>query len=987
MNMVEHKCSLQELADRLGVNFETGISQDRAKYTLERDGPNELSPPRTTPEWVKFSKHLFSGFSILLWTAAILSFIVFSVESATQEIPAPEDLYLGFVLVGIIIVNGAFSYYMEVKSSYIVESFKDLAPQFATVYRKGEKMNVHAEELVVGDIVEVKPGDRIPADLRLIITRGFKVDNSALTGESEPKVRTADYTNENPLETRNLVFYSTTVVEGMARGVVIATGDRTVMGRIANMSARMELGSESLLSQELQYLILILSIIGGSLSLLFFFIALIDQFFWIDALRFLVGIIIACVPEGLLPTITMCLAISSMKMSYKNCMVRNLEAIETLGSTSVICSDKSGTLTQNKMKVSRMWFDNQIFNADFSLNQENAEYSRTMPSWMALARAAMLCNRAEFVNPMDNTDPMKRPCSGDPLEVAILRFLECSIGNTYDFRTRNRKVCEIAFNKTIKYQVSIHEMDDAKDPRYLLVMTGAPERVFDRCSTILVNGAEQRINSTWRLAFHNSFLALGELGESVIGVVDSRLPLEQYPINYQFDPDAENFPQTGLRFLGLITTVDPPKASVPSAVAKCKSAGVKVIMITGDHPITAKAIAKGMGIISERSECADDIAARLNIPITEVNPRDAQACVIHGSDLRDLTFTQLQNILYNYDELVFARTNPHQKLIIVEACQKQGNVVAVTGDGVNDTPALKKADIGIAMGLQGSDVSKQSADVILLDDNFASIVFGIEEGRISFDNIKKTVLFTLTSNIAEIAAFLLFIIARIPLPLGALTILVIDLGTNLIPGMSLAFEREEFNAEVMNRPPRDVKTQKILSRQMLSLAFGQLGLIEMAGAFFMYFAIMAESGFWPARLLGLRDVWLMRGINDVEDAYGQEWSWGHRMVLMYTCQTAFFAALVIQQWATVIVCRARKSCSSWQKPNAVLNISLFFNTFLLLFFIYCPGLDRGIRMYPLRWSWLFAPIQFMILIFVYDEFRKLIIYYSPGLFIEHETLY
>lgn len=240
LDMVEHKISLQQLAERLGVNFDVGISQERAKFTLERDGPNELSAPRTTPEWVRLSKHMFSGFSILLWTAALLSFIVFSAQAATLEEPPGDNLYLGFILICVIIMSGCFSYVQEAKSSRTMESYRNLIPQFAIVIRKGEMLSIHAEELVVGDIIEVKLGDRIPADIRLIATRNFKVDNSPLTGELEPQVRTPDYTNENPLETRNLAFFGTTAADGKARGVVIATGDRTLMGRIANIAARID---------------------------------------------------------------------------------------------------------------------------------------------------------------------------------------------------------------------------------------------------------------------------------------------------------------------------------------------------------------------------------------------------------------------------------------------------------------------------------------------------------------------------------------------------------------------------------------------------------------------------------------------------------------------------------------------------------------------------------------------------------------------------
>merc|ERR1712226_1710977 len=287
------------------------------------------------------------------------------------------------------------------------------------------------------------------------------------------------------------------------------------------------------------------------------------------------------------------------------------------------------------------------------------------------------------------------------------------------------------------------------------------------------------------------------------------LPADQFPLGYPYDPDEENFPLTGLRFVGLMSMIDPPRAAVPDAVGKCRSAGIKVIMVTGDHPITAKAIAKSVGIISEGNETVEDIAARLNIPLEDVNPRDAHAAVVHGGELKDITADQLDEILMYHTEIVFARTSPQQKLIIVEGCQRMGAIVAVTGDGVNDSPALKKADIGVAMGIAGSDVSKQAADMILLDDNFASIVTGVEEGRIIFDNLKKSIAYTLSSNIPEIAPFLLFQTTGIPLPLTTVMILLVDLGTDLVPAISLAHERAE--ADIMSRPPRDQKKDNLVT--------------------------------------------------------------------------------------------------------------------------------------------------------------------------------
>merc|ERR1719357_2140738 len=352
--------------------------------------------------------------------------------------------------------------------------------------------------------------------------------------------------------------------------------------------------------------------------------------------------------------------------------------------------------------------------------------------WKTLERVAMLCNRAEFKGGQQQVSILKKEVNGDASEAAILKCTELTKGNVMDYRARNRKVCEIPFNSQNKFQVSIHETEDPNEKRYLLVMKGAPERILERCSTIVVDGTERPLTQEWKNSFEAAYMELGGLGERVLGFCDFMLDEKQFPKNYPFDPDTENFPLTGLRFVGLMSMIDPPRAAVPDAVSKCRSAGIKVIMVTGDHPITAKAIARCGGIISEGNETVEDIASRLNIPVEEVNPRDARAAVVHGGELKDLGEAQLDDILIHHTEIVFARTSPQQKLIIVEGCQRMGAIVAVTGDGVNDSPALKKADIGVAMGIAGSDVSKQAADMILLDDNFASIVTGVEEGRLIF---------------------------------------------------------------------------------------------------------------------------------------------------------------------------------------------------------------------------------------------------------------
>nr|KAF6396176.1 ATPase Na+/K+ transporting subunit alpha 2 [Rousettus aegyptiacus] len=855
--MDDHKLSLDELGRKYQVDLSKGLTNQRAQDILARDGPNALTPPPTTPEWVKFCRQLFGGFSILLWIGAILCFLAYGIQAAMEDEPSNDNLYLGVVLAAVVIVTGCFSYYQEAKSSKIMDSFKNMVPQQALVVREGEKMQINAEEVVVGDLVEVKGGDRVPADLRIISSHGCKVDNSSLTGESEPQTRSPEFTHENPLETRNICFFSTNCVEG--------------------------------------------------------------------------------------------------------------------------------TLTQNRMTVAHMWFDNQIHEADTTEDQSGATFDKRSPTWTALSRIAGLCNRAVFKAGQENISVSKRDTAGDASESALLKCIELSCGSVRKMRDRNPKVAEIPFNSTNKYQLSIHEREDSPQS-HVLVMKGAPERILDRCSSILVQGKEIPLDKEMQDAFQNAYMELGGLGERVLGFCQLNLPSGKFPRGFKFDTDELNFPTEKLCFVGLMSMIDPPRAAVPDAVGKCRSAGIKVIMVTGDHPITAKAIAKGVGIISEGNETVEDIAARLNIPVSQVNPREAKACVVHGSDLKDMTSEQLDEILKNHTEIVFARTSPQQKLIIVEGCQRQGAIVAVTGDGVNDSPALKKADIGIAMGISGSDVSKQAADMILLDDNFASIVTGVEEGRLIFDNLKKSIAYTLTSNIPEITPFLLFIIANIPLPLGTVTILCIDLGTDMVPAISLAYEAAE--SDIMKRQPRNSQTDKLVNERLISMAYGQIGMIQALGGFFTYFVILAENGFLPSRLLGIRLDWDDRSTNDLEDSYGQEWTYEQRKVVEFTCHTAFFASIVVVQWADLIICKTRRNSVFQQgMKNKILIFGLLEETALAAFLSYCPGMGVALRMYPLKVTWWFCAFPYSLLIFIYDEVRKLILRRYPGGWVEKETYY
>ena len=866
-----------------------------------------------------------------------------------------------------------------------MDSFKKLVPKYTECLRNGEKETVLAQELTLGDIVFIKGGDTVPADLRIIDSNGLKVDNSSLTGESEPQSRRPEFTHNNPLETKNLVFFGTNAVEGAATCVVVNIGDNTAMGKIAGLASGLE-SNKTPINIELHHFIKIITYIAVGFGLLFFIIGMAKKSLFLDTVVFTLGIIVANVPEGLLPTVTLVLSLTAVRMKKKSCLVKNLEAVETLGSTSIICTDKTGTLTQNRMTVSHMWFNDQIISVDTSETENDTiqEHIST-PGWMLLERCATLCNRAEFVKDQFGVSIMERKAIGDATEVALLKCTETSTGDVMKYRNEMPKVCEIPFNSTNKFQMSIHQRIDQS---YILVMKGAPERIVEKCSTAISNGKEIEIDEEWRNTFNKVYETLGGFGERVLGFCELCLPTDTFKQGFEFDPDEINFPMENLCFLGLISMIDPPRATVPKAVESCRSAGIKVIMITGDHPITAKAIAREVGIISEGNRTKEDIEKDVDLLADNETTPKATAAVIHGVDqLQRYTEEDLDEILSSYDEIVFARTSPQQKLKIVEGCQRFKAIVAVTGDGVNDSPALKKADIGIAMGIAGSDVSKQAADMILLDDNFASIVTGIEEGRTIFDNLKKSIAYTLESNIPELAPFLLYIVLGIPLPLGTITILAIDLGTDLYPAISFAYEKPE--TDIMARKPRNPTKDRLVNSRLISFSYGMIGVAQAMAGMFVYYVIMAENGFLPSRLLQSRDAWDSIYNNDFEDSYGQEWGYKERKILERTCQTAFFVCIVITQWAGLIICKTRKnSIFQHGMGNWQINYALVFETVLALFLVYCPGVNNALQMHPMKPHWWLLPMPFSFLIFTFDEIRKLLMRCLPkGNWVERETYY
>lgn len=911
MNITEHKEAPEAVLAKLEVaSIEAGLTTPQVHKKTELEGPNRMTPPATVPEWKKFLDQQTGFFSLLLWFGSALCFFGYFLKRED------DNLYLGIVLAVVVFGTGVFSYLQEKKGSDLMESFKSLMPEECTVTRDSQSMVIDAIQLVRGDIIKLKGGDKVPADcLILAASDDFEVDNASLTGESEAVKRSSKFTSENPLETANLVFFGTQIPKGTMTGIVINTGDNTVMGRIAQLTTSTET-EDTPIAKEIHHFIKIVSGVALFLGVTFGIIGFLLGTDNITNLVFMIGIIVANVPEGLLATVTVCLTLTANRMASKQVLVKNLEGVETLGSTTCICSDKTGTLTQNIMTVAACSYDVVNYQAPCTLYKES-NLNEKSETFTRLLRIAALCNNAVWdAKSQKKKDGSPIPFAGEKLmgdgsmmktvfwkpigdasESALLKFAQ-SYMDVGEYRDTYMKLKEIPFNSANKYQVSIHSQDgreeliknpDAKlrtnedgSPKGdLLVMKGAPERITSRCSHIMINGELKPFDAEQKKKVDELQRELSRNGLRVLGFCEKELDPKIYDPKFVYDASNPNFPlgecwenpkelkerevpahenmATPLTFIGLYALIDPPRVQVPGAVEKCKTSGIRVIMVTGDHPETAKAIAQKVGIIWGKT--ADDIEyenEKGNLKEGSdgwQDPALADAIVVPGWDINLDTPQEVWDDILSHSQVVFARTSPQQKLIIVENNQRRKEIVAVTGDGVNDAPALRKADIGVAMGIMGSAVSKDAADMILLDDNFASIVQGVEEGRLIFDNLKKSIAYTLSSNIPEIMPFLIFIVLKVPLPLSTVLILLIDLGTDMIPAISMAWEQAE--SDIMKRPPRDSDVDRLVTRKLIFFAYLQIGVIQAAAGFFTWMVVMNDYGYPPQMLInqGANENW------------------------------------------------------------------------------------------------------------------------------------
>ncbi|KAJ6217386.1 hypothetical protein RDWZM_008543 [Blomia tropicalis] len=961
----EHLIPIDDLYARLQTDDKKGLNSLEVNKRRRQYGPNRLTPPLTIPLWVILLEHMFEGIATLLWAGSFLCMFAYLLDSRTAD-----NLYLGFILLIVVLFTGIFSFTQETKSSAIMDSFNKLIPQSATVIRDGIKSEINSEQIVVGDIVEIKAA----------LT--CKVDNSSLTGESEPQIRVPNESEKVYIASRNMAFFSTNCVEGWCKGVVVSTGDSTAIGRIACLTGNLE-HVQSPIALEIQHFIHFVTMFAIFIAIVFMSLSLISGTTIIESVVFFISIIVANVPEGLMATLTVCLTLSAKTMARKNCLVKNLQSVETLGETSTICSDKTGTLTQNRMTVAHLWVSNNVIEAaDVDPAELPINSIQTSTTFDTAKLICCLCSKAVFRPNQSHLHISQRLTIGDASESAILKFIESITMNlsVENVREMIPLISEIPFNSSNKFHLTIHQFNQ-KESHYLICMKGAPERILERCSTYRLDDGEHPIEDTFTKLYEKAYESLGGLGERVIGMCWKILPKTEFPLGYGFDVEKTNFPTNNFQFIGLISMVDPPRPNVRLAVNKCRDAGIKVIMVTGDHPITAKAIANTVDIILSGNDTYEPAESAKTSEIT--SQKGFKSIVLTGTQITELGNDGLDQVIEIYNEIVFARTSPQQKMLIVEAFQRKGEIVAVTGDGVNDSPALKTADIGISMGITGSDVSKQAADMILLDDNFASIVVGIEEGRVIFDNLKKSIAYTLTSNTPEMLPFLLFLTLGIPLPLGMITILCIDLGTDIMPAISLAYEPAE--SDIMKRKPRD-KKDRLINGRMIQVAYFQIGVIQFFAGFTTYIVVMAEHGFFWNEIYHSREVWNSE-TTTMSDHFGQEWSFGARKRLEFTCQTAFFATIVATQWFDLLVCKTRRNSILQQgMRNDVLNFSLIAETSMTIFLCYCPGMTK-LKLYPLKWNWWLYGIPYGIYLFLYDEMRRYQIRTIQDGFFQQETYY
>ncbi|MBI3610495.1 MAG: cation-transporting P-type ATPase [Nitrospirae bacterium] len=886
-----HHLTVEEALNSLHSSPE-GLPIAVASRRLSEFGPNRVEKLRAEPPVFRFLRGFTHFFAVILWFAAGLAFF------AEWNDPGKGMAPLGLAILGVILINGLFSFWQEYRAEQAIAALQKILPHQVKALRNGKVSQIPAAELVPGDVIDLEEGDHIPADCRLIRGFGVRVNNATITGESLPKARDIHPSDrEELIQSKNILLAGTSMVSGQARALVFATGMHSEFGKIAHLT---QTQGEVLspLQKEIISLSRMVALLATVLGAVFFFIGqALGLSFWQNFI-FAIGIIVANVPEGLLPTVTLALAMGSQRMAKRNALIRHLPSVETLGSATVICTDKTGTLTMNRMAVKRLYLDDRFYDpADVGAVREPP----LRDTHRHFFECAFLCH-----NLRETEKQGRKEFLGDPMEVALVEMAKKAIPALED----SPRLDEVPFDSDRKRLSTLHKTSLGS----VLYTKGALETVLPLCRFIRRNGSDQPLTPGLKDDFLRAEETMAAEGLRVLAVACR-------PVSEEYDRLRL---EEEMILTGLVGLEDPPRPEVPGAIQKCEEAGIKVIMVTGDHPHTALAIAREIGLVKSESPT-----------------------IITGDQLQRLSPAQLQLSL-DAHEIIFARVGADQKMRIVEVLKHKKEVVAVTGDGVNDAPALKMADIGIAMGITGTDVAREASDMILMDDNFASIVGAIEEGRAVFSNIRKFLTYILTSNIPELAPYLAFALVKIPLALTIIQILAVDLGTDMLPALALGVEKPE--AGLMQRPPRSSK-ERLWNWALISRAYLFLGMIEAVAAMAGFFFVLRAGG-W---------------------SYGRDLAWNDPLYLQAT--TACLSAIIVMQVVNVFLCRSDR--------ESAFSFGLFGNPFILwgivaemsliLLIDYTPWGNRIFGTAPIaREVWLFA-VPFAVGMLVLEEVRKWLI--------------
>ena len=734
--------STKEVEKQMQTNIEFGLNEKQVEDKQNKFGLNNLEEKKRESIVIKFIKQFNDFMIIILIIASIISAVVARLEGS-------NDYFDSIIIIAIVVFNAIMGLVQEAKAEKSLEALKKMTAPTCRVKRNGKISTIKSEQIVPGDIVLLEAGNYVPADCRLISSSNLKIEESSLTGETVPVLKEANSILKEKTalgDMVNMAFSTTIVVNGHGEAIVTDIGMNTKVGKIAKMIITNE-APETPIQKKLEEVGKSLGIACLGICLLIFVIGLLKKIEPIEMFMTSVGLAVAAIPEGLPAIVTIMLSIGVTKMAKKNSIIRKLPAVETLGSSSVICSDKTGTLTQNKMQVTKI--------ANMNGETNDKEYIK----W--LMGMATMCTDVEI-----SKENGKMELTGEPTEKAIVSKALDEGQNKNELYNVMKRVKDIPFDSSRKMMTTIHKMPNG----YRVITKGAPDVLLKRCNKVYDNGNVTTLDYSKTKLIENQNKKMADEALRVLAIAYLDIP------NLPSKIDTETV-EKNLIFIGLIGMIDPPREGVKEAVATCKKAGIKTVMITGDHIITAKAIAKDLGILR-----GSDLA-------------------VTGEELDKIPQSILQKNIMNYS--VFARVTPEHKVRIVKAYQSTGAVVAMTGDGVNDAPALKNADIGIAMGKNGTDVAKNAADMVLTDDNFVTIVEAVKQGRNIFDNIKKAVHFLIATNIGEIVTIFLGLVLGLKSPLLAIQLLWINLVTDSLPAIALGLEKPE--ADIMDKKPRDSK--------------------------------------------------------------------------------------------------------------------------------------------------------------------------------------